>query len=80
MLKLRKAFLFLAVLTAGFSPAAAYAYIDPGTGSYLLQILIAAVLGGLFAIKIFWGNIKSFFRGLFTGKGGDRPRAENPDG
>lgn len=36
------------------------AYIDPGTGSYLLQILIASVVSGLFVIKIWWARIKSF--------------------
>ena len=38
------------------------AYLDPGSGSYLLQLLIAAVLGGLFALRMYWGRIKSFFR------------------
>jgi hypothetical protein len=39
----------------------AYAYLDPGTGSYMLQVLIAAIVGGLFAIKPFFAKIKSFF-------------------
>ena len=38
----------------------AHAYIDPGTGSYLLQILIASVVSGLFVIKIWWAKIKAF--------------------
>ena len=38
------------------------AYLDPGSGSYLLQLLIAAILGGLFALRVYWGRIKSFFR------------------
>ena len=50
------------------SPGRALAYLDPGTGSYLFQILIAALVGGLFAVKIFWGRISAFFSGLF-GKG-----------
>ena len=48
----------------------AYAYLDPGTGSYMLQLFIAAVVGGLFAIKIFWGKIVLFFKGLFSKKEG----------
>ncbi len=36
-------------------------YIDPGSGSYLVQMLIAAVLGGLFYIKTIWKRIKLFF-------------------
>lgn len=44
------------------------AYIDPGSGSYLIQAIIAAVLGvafffkniGLF-LKSIWITIKSYF-------------------
>ena len=42
-------------------PVDAKAYLDPGTGSYIVQILIAAVVGGLFAVKMFWHRIKNFF-------------------
>lgn len=34
------------------APAVAHAYIDPGTGSILVQGLIAAIVGALFTIKI----------------------------
>jgi len=36
-------------------------YIDPGSGSYLLQAIIAAVLGALFYFKNIWFRVKSFF-------------------
>ena len=38
-------------------------YIDPGSGSYILQMIIAAVLGVSFFFKNFWYNIKAFFTG-----------------
>jgi hypothetical protein len=38
-----------------------YAYIDPGTGSYFLQLLMASLLGASFAIKLYWKRIKTFF-------------------
>lgn len=38
-------------------------YIDPGSGSYILQMIIAAVLGVSFFFKNFWYNIKGFFTG-----------------
>lgn len=44
------------------------AYLDPGSGSYLIQLLIAALLGGAFVIKSFWRQITSFFTRLFKGK------------
>lgn len=43
----------------------AYAYVDPGTGSYIFQVMIAFLVGGLFAVKLFWKKIKSYFNELF---------------
>jgi hypothetical protein len=37
------------------------AYIDPGSGSYVLQLLVASFFAILFALKMFWRNIKAFF-------------------
>ena len=37
-----------------------HAYIDPGTGSIIFQVLISLFVGGLFAVKIFWNKIKDF--------------------
>ena len=51
-----------------FLPREANAYIDPGTGSYILQIALAAVLGGLFALKVFWKNIKLFIVNRLSGR------------
>ncbi len=42
-----------------------YAYIDPGTGSYLLQLMLAGFLGLAFTMKIYWQKIKIFFLRLF---------------
>ena len=39
----------------------AQAYIDPGTGSMLIQSLIAVIAGGLFAIREYWHKLKIFF-------------------
>lgn len=41
------------------------AYLDPGSGSYLLQLLIAGALGGLLMLRIYWGKVTDFFRKLF---------------
>ncbi len=38
-------------------------YIDPNSGSYIIQMIIAAVLGSLFFFKNIWYKIKSFFGG-----------------
>jgi hypothetical protein len=46
----------------------AYAYLDPGTGSYVLQVAIAGIISVLFILKIFWRRVVAFFSGLFKGK------------
>jgi len=39
-------------------------YLDPGSGSLLVQLLAAGLLGGVgIVIKMFWGRIKAFFKG-----------------
>jgi len=43
-----------------------HAYIDPGTGSLIIQLLIASFVGALFLIKIYWGKVKAFFNNLFS--------------
>ncbi len=37
----------------------AYAYLDPSTGSYVFQTVLAGLLGGMFALKLFWKNLRS---------------------
>ncbi|HOF87662.1 MAG TPA: hypothetical protein PLZ36_06100 [Armatimonadota bacterium] len=43
-----------AALLAGSAQAAQAYYLDPGSGSYLFQMAIAGVLGGLFALRQAW--------------------------
>lgn len=38
----------------------AHAYIDPGSGSMLLQILLGGFAGVAVAAKLYWRNISSF--------------------
>ncbi len=37
------------------------AYLDPGSGSFILQLLVAGILGGLVAIRMYWSKIKARF-------------------
>jgi len=39
----------------------ANAYIDPGSGSFIFQVLIGAALGAALAVKAFWRRIVGFF-------------------
>ncbi|MQA98997.1 MAG: hypothetical protein GEU78_01675 [Actinobacteria bacterium] len=44
----------------------AHAYLDPGSGSYIFQAVIAGALGIGVAVKVFWGRIAAFFSGIFS--------------
>lgn len=53
-------FLILIVLMA--TERSAQAYIDPGTGSMVLQILAGVLLAGLVTIKRWWRFVISLFK------------------
>lgn len=55
----------IAVFSAmAFSVTPAYAYLDYGTGSMILQALIGGIVGGMIAIKVYWHKVKGFFSSL----------------
>ena len=41
----------------------AHAYLDPGTGSMLLQLLLGGVAGVLVIGKLYWQRVKDVFSG-----------------
>jgi len=55
--------LWFALVVAGFwllvLPVAG-AYVDPGTGSYVFQVIIGVFLGAAVAVKVFWKRIWGF--------------------
>ena len=51
-------------------------YIDPGNGSYLIQVIIAAILGVAFYFKNLWWKFRSFF---FKGKKEQPPKNDEQD-
>jgi hypothetical protein len=53
----------LAFLIWSSSTGFAHAYLDPGTGSFFLQMLIGGIAGSLVAIKMYWDRVKAFFSG-----------------
>ena len=61
LIKSSLSLLILVLLAMSLFPAAAHAYIDPGTGSFVIQGIIAAVVGAGFAIKVFWHRIVTSF-------------------
>jgi hypothetical protein len=53
----------LAVFLSAFSLSTpAHAYLDAGTGSMLLQLLMGGAAGVLVVGRLYWQSIKGFFR------------------
>lgn len=55
----------IAGLTA-FYASPAYAYLDPGTGSIILQGLLAGIAAAMAAGGLYWARLKTFFSSLFS--------------
>ncbi|MXY51341.1 MAG: hypothetical protein F4Y86_02255 [Gammaproteobacteria bacterium] len=66
--------------------APAFAYLDPGTGSMILQMLIAGSLVALFYIRTAWDKTRGFFARIFsrdtndTKLGADEPQRAEAEG
>lgn len=50
------------VLAFVLFPADAHAYLDPGTGSLIVQSTIAGVAAVAYAVRLYWRRIRSWFR------------------
>ena len=53
--------LILAITLLLIFPAPSFAYLDPATGSMIIQGIIGAVAGIMVAAKLYWQKIRSFF-------------------
>lgn len=58
--------------------APAHAYLDPGAGSYLIQILLAAIVGLGFLLKLYWRRLTAAIRRLLS-RGKDAPGEKADD-
>jgi len=58
-MKFRVTCLSLILLLSTAGPAAAY--LDPGTGSFMIQLLIGFFAAVFFGAKRYWQRLKSFF-------------------
>jgi hypothetical protein len=63
---LLKIFPVLFFLICMIYPRDSFAYLDPGTGSYILQIFLGVIFGAFFILRDFRSKIKNFFINLFS--------------
>jgi hypothetical protein len=54
---------FVLVLLCGISVTKdAFAYLDPGSGSMMLQLLLGGIVGVAAILKLYWNSLTSWFR------------------
>lgn len=58
---MKKTIIVVAVFLSLNFAHSAYAYLDPGSGSMVLQVLLGGVAGVLLVIKLFWHRILEIF-------------------
>lgn len=52
----------------------ALAYIDPGSGSFILQVVVGAILGASVAVKMYWARLRAYFGSRSERNDGDADR------
>ncbi len=60
----RLAPLFLVIFVA--QPLPAFAYLDPGSGSYIIQVTIGVLAGAVFMVKNYWAVINGYIQRFFN--------------
>lgn len=72
MLRIRElAYSLMAVFAVLLIASPAYAYIDPGTGGMLLQLLLGGLAGAVVVVRLQWERIRETTRRMFSGR--DKP-------
>jgi len=52
----------ITLIVFGFETSA-QAYLDPGTGSMVLQLLLGGIAGAVVILKLYWSRFIGLFRG-----------------
>ena len=69
----------LTILSIIMFPKHSYAYLDPGTGSIILQAIIGFIAAGITAISIYWSKFKSLISRIFNKKEIEKDKSNSDD-
>jgi len=64
-----KRYLLVAIISIWlflFLNSPAYAYLDPGSGSYACQLLLAGLLAVMYLVRLYWRKIRAFILGFLS--------------
>ena len=62
--RFRQPFAFATIFLAASAVSPAHAYLDPGTGSMMLQLMLGGVAGLMVIGKLYYQRATEFFRNL----------------
>ncbi len=65
---MNKIFSLSCIVTLIIFPTKAFAYLDPGTGSIILQAILGFIAATVASISIYWEKFKSLISKLFGKK------------
>lgn len=57
---MKRQIMAIVILVAALLPAQAFAYLDPGTGSMLAQVILGGLAGLAVVLKLFWHRFVRF--------------------
>lgn len=67
-------FFFLCAVVVFIGTASpARAYLDPGSGSFIFQLVLGAILGALVTLRLTFSKVKRLLITVFNRKRNDRP-------
>ena len=61
-------FLLISIIYLILNISNAYAYLDPGTGSIILQAILGFIAATVASVSIYWAKFKSLISKLFNKK------------
>ena len=75
---MNKLFIFT-ILSIVIFPNHTYAYLDPGTGSIILQAIIGFLAASVTAISIYWSKFKSLISKIFNKREREKDKSNSDD-
>jgi len=60
--------LFLSSIVFILLTTKSFAYLDPGTGSIILQAILGFVAASIATLSVYWNKFKNFFTRIFSKK------------
>ena len=68
--QIQKVLVFLSIILGLDSAQEAHAYLDPGSGSMILQLLMGGIAGAAVVFKLYWQQFIGIFRSTKGGASG----------